>query len=35
VLIGLLPIAAYAGAPVAVLVVLFWLMLSRSGSKTP
>ncbi len=34
VLIGLLPIAAYASAPIAVLVVLFWLMLSRSGSKT-
>lgn len=39
VLIGLLPIAAYAGAPIAVLVVLFWLTLalwkSRSEGKRP
>ena len=28
VLIGLLPIAAYAGAPIAVLLVLFWLSLA-------
>jgi hypothetical protein len=28
VLIGLLPIAAYAGAPIAVLVVAFWLTLA-------
>ena len=34
VLIALLPIAAYAGAPIAVLVVLFWLMLTRSEIKT-
>jgi hypothetical protein len=39
VLIGLLPIAAYAGAPIAVLVVLFWLTLalwkSHSEGKRP
>ena len=31
-MIGLLPIAAYAGAPIAVLVVSFWLTL-RSGTR--
>jgi len=31
-MIGLLPIAAYAGAPIAVLVVAFWLTLALSKS---
>ena len=38
-MIGLLPIAAYAGAPIAVLVVSFWLTLalwkSHSKGKRP